>query len=121
MGRKCCGSVCVYGITLSYDQVKSMKSCPEDFLYCEFEESVDNNDFDFDRYKNLEFVSSREGDESDDEYEKYHVGLVVYSGTDPEDLLKRKQDLVSDLKLFCSDHGFEYTEPLILNYGVNYY
>lgn len=99
-------SICVYGISFEYDDIKHMKHFPEEWL-CE-----DDN---FKTYENLQFRSSSPWYDCHETCKVYHVGIVIDYST-PELLLILKDKLIEQLKIFCEDNKLKYMEPRIASY-----
>jgi hypothetical protein len=91
-------SICIYGISFEYDDIKNMQSFPEEWIYEEYNDAK--------LYDILQFRSSSPWFDCDDTCKIYHVGT-------PERLLIFKDTLVEQLKSFCKDNNLKYNEPRI--------
>lgn len=99
-------SICVYGLSFEYDDIKHMDIFPEDW------ETENEN---FKNYEHLQFRRSNPWYDCSYDCKMYHVGLVI-DATTPEHLLLLKDKLVEQLKIFCDDNQLVYTQPMISSY-----
>lgn len=103
-------SICIYGLSFEYDDIKHIKNYPG-----KWELNGDGDELKFNEFKLLQFRSSSPWYLCDKDCKIYHVGLVI-DFTTPEILLTLKETLVKELKIFCDKNKLSYNEPMIYSH-----